>query len=84
MNIPLFCDNFGVNLRNNVTHGLLDDNQCNSIESVYSWWLGLKLIFNTYWNALVLKDETPAKVRMEKVTLLEMQKYGCHPRQNRP
>ena len=47
----LFCDNFGVNLRNNVAHGLLDDNQCNSIESVYSWWLGLKLIFNTYWNA---------------------------------
>lgn len=47
----LFCDAFGPNLRNELAHGLLDDEACQSIYSVYAWWFGLKLIFNTFWNA---------------------------------
>jgi hypothetical protein len=47
----LFCDPFGPNLRNEVAHGLLDDGACRSTYSVYAWWFGLKLVFNTYWNA---------------------------------
>lgn len=47
----LFCDAFGPNLRNELAHGLLDDEACQSIFSVYAWWLGLRLIFNTFWNA---------------------------------
>ena len=52
----LFCDPAGPNLRNNVAHGLLDDKACRSPYAVYAWWLGLKLVLNTLWNAL--NDET--------------------------
>ena len=48
----LFCDQMGPNLRNNIAHGLLDDQQANSAEAVYAWWLGLQLVFNTYWYSL--------------------------------
>ena len=48
----LFCDSFGPNLRNELAHGLLDDMACYSSGAIYAWWLGLKLVFNTFWNAL--------------------------------
>jgi hypothetical protein len=47
----LFCDPFGPNLRNELAHGLLDDEACQSIYAVYAWWFGLRLIFNMFWNA---------------------------------
>ena len=47
----VFCDPFGPNLRNELAHGLLDDEACQSIFSVYAWWFGFRLIFNTFWNA---------------------------------
>ena len=48
----LFCDPFGPNLRNELAHGLLDDRACYSSNAIYAWWIGLKLVFNTFWNAL--------------------------------
>jgi len=39
----LFCDPVGPNLRNNVAHGLLDDEQLFTMDSIYAWWFGLKL-----------------------------------------
>ena len=48
----LFCDQVGPNLRNNVAHGLLNDREVQSVDAVYAWWLGLKLVFNTFWNSL--------------------------------
>ena len=42
----------GPNLRNNIAHGLLNDQEANSVDAVYAWWLGLQLVFNTYWNSL--------------------------------
>ena len=47
----LFCDSYGPNLRNNLAHGLLDDQACQSVYAIYAWWFGLKLVFNTFWNA---------------------------------
>jgi hypothetical protein len=47
----LFCDSFGPNLRNELAHGLLDDDACQSVYAIYAWWFGLRLVFNTYWNA---------------------------------
>ena len=47
----LFCDPFGPNLRNEIAHGLLDDDECQSTYAVYAWWLTLKIVFNTYWSA---------------------------------
>ena len=47
----LFCDAFGPNLRNEFAHGLLGANACHSPFAIYAWWLGLRLVFNTWWNA---------------------------------
>ncbi|HBO8906751.1 TPA: DUF4209 domain-containing protein [Pseudomonas aeruginosa] len=47
----LFCDSFGPNLRNELAHGLLDEDACHSPYAIYAWWLGLRLVFNTWWNA---------------------------------
>jgi hypothetical protein len=47
----LFCDAFGPNLRNELAHGLLDDNACQSPYAIYTWWFGLKLVFKAFWNA---------------------------------
>lgn len=47
----LFCDSFGPNLRNELAHGLLDADACHSPFAIYAWWLGFRLVFNTWWNA---------------------------------
>jgi Domain of unknown function (DUF4209) len=39
----LFVERFGANLRNNVAHGLLRDEQFQSAEVMYCWWLILRL-----------------------------------------
>jgi hypothetical protein len=40
----VFADALGPNLRNEVAHGLLDDNSASSIGSIYGWWMVLRLI----------------------------------------
>lgn len=35
-----------------VKQQLIDDGDCQSATSIYAWWLGLKLVFNTWWNTL--------------------------------
>lgn len=49
----LFCDQIGANLRNNMCHGLFDDEHFCTVESVYAWWLGLKLVMNGIWESLL-------------------------------
>ena len=44
----LFCDSVGPNIRNDVAHGLFSEEKCKSTTSVYAWWLGLKIVFNTF------------------------------------
>lgn len=52
----LFCDSFGPNLRNELAHGLLDVEACHTPFAIYAWWLGLRLIFNCWWNAAHASD----------------------------
>ena len=40
----IFTDAIGPNLRNEVAHGLLDDDASGSIASIYAWWMVLRLI----------------------------------------
>lgn len=47
----LFCDSFGPNLRNELAHGLLTEKECQSTYAIYAWWLGIKVVFNTFWNS---------------------------------
>ncbi|MGE8175423.1 DUF4209 domain-containing protein [Pseudomonas fluorescens] len=52
----LFCDAFGPNLRNELAHGLLEQDACYSAYAIYAWWLGLRLVFSTWWNAVRSPD----------------------------
>ena len=61
----LFCDPLGPNLRNELAHGLLDDSHSESIYSIYAWWLGLKLVFNTFWNLLRSGDAREPEATLE-------------------
>lgn len=47
----LFCSANGPNLRNQLAHGLLDDNDCHSVEVIYAWWLGFRLVYHAFWNS---------------------------------
>ncbi|MFS1869901.1 DUF4209 domain-containing protein [Vibrio lentus] len=40
----IFAENLGCNFRNEVAHGLLDDNNGQSYYSVYAWWYVLRMI----------------------------------------
>lgn len=53
----LFCDAFGPNLRNKLAHGLLDENECQSVYAIYAWWLALRLTVNTWWNSATSATE---------------------------
>jgi len=46
----LFCSPHGPNLRNNLAHGLLDDDACTSVPGVYAWWFMFRLVFTNFWN----------------------------------
>jgi len=41
----LLVERFGFNLRNEVAHGFLDDEQFNSIGPIFIWWLILRLCY---------------------------------------
>ena len=58
----LFCDALGPNLRNELAHGLLDDDSFQSIFTMYAWWMGLRLVCTTFWNA-ARKAESKEKER---------------------
>ena len=40
----VFTDSLSANLRNEVGHGLLDDDTSNYLYSVYAWWMVLRLV----------------------------------------
>ena len=61
----LFCDALGPNLRNQLAHGLLGYDACESVYSIYAWWFGLKLVFDTFWNSQRTENEDAENQRHE-------------------
>lgn len=45
----LFCDQNGPNLRNEVAHGLVSKEMCESAAGVYAWWLAFSIMFRSFW-----------------------------------
>jgi hypothetical protein len=43
----IMCDRAGPNLRNDVAHGLADEDKCDSAHALYAWWLILQLVTET-------------------------------------
>ena len=54
-----FCE------RINIAHGLLNDQEVHSVDAIYAWWLGLKLVFNTFWHSL---DRETVKEQQEEAS----------------
>jgi hypothetical protein len=48
----LFCSPFGPNLRNTFAHGLMDDDDFYSADTVYAWWFMLKWVAMVHWAQL--------------------------------
>jgi hypothetical protein len=40
----IFTEKMGINFRNNIAHGLLDDEMAENVAAIYAWWLCLRLI----------------------------------------
>lgn len=66
----LFCDDFGPNLRNGLAHGLLSDGLCESVESVYAWWFGLRMVFNTFWESECAAEQNNGDERQKNDSVL--------------
>jgi len=43
----IFTDSLGSNLRNEVAHGLLDDNSSFSVSTIYAWWMVIRLLVHS-------------------------------------
>lgn len=54
----LMCESTGSNLRNNVAHGLLNENEMQSAASIYFWWFCFKLVYMQYITASESSDIT--------------------------
>ena len=46
----VFTESIGANLRNDVAHGLLDDQSSGSQVSVYAWWMILRLVVRSLFD----------------------------------
>lgn len=47
----IFTDSLGSNLRNEVAHGLLDDNSSFSVSTIYAWWMVIRLVVHSLIDA---------------------------------
>ncbi|MCJ1709416.1 DUF4209 domain-containing protein [Microbacterium sp. VKM Ac-2923] len=56
----LYLDATGPNLRNEVAHGLLTDATSEGAESLYAWWLALRIVLLQFWKrSHQSSDHTP-------------------------
>lgn len=50
----IFSNKSGFNLRNEVAHGLLSDNQLQSAATIYAWWLLFSIVFKSISHVRIL------------------------------
>ncbi len=55
----LLTENSGVNLRNNISHGLVNYRQLHSIQVIYLWWFCLRTVINNIVLTDDLKEANP-------------------------
>ena len=64
----IFCSKFGFNMRNNVAHGILDDQAFQSFKALYIWWFALKFC---YLFCGKLQEENRSKINKKLKQLME-------------
>lgn len=57
----VFTEALGFNLRNEVAHGLLNDDNSSSISAIYAWWMMLRLVVDSILNGN-LSNETKQSI----------------------
>lgn len=65
----IFCSKFGLNMRNNMAHGMLDDQAFQSFKALYIWWFALKFCYLFSGELQIqnrIKVNEKLKQRMEK------------------
>ena len=67
----IFCSKFGFNMRNNVAHGMLDDQAFQSFKALYIWWFALKFC---YLFCGKLQEENRSKINKKLKPLMEKNK----------
>lgn len=53
----IFTDSLGFNLRNEVAHGLLNDNSSSSVSTIYAWWMVLRIVVYSLVGAKTQENE---------------------------
>ena len=61
----VFCSKFGLNIRNNIAHGLFSDEQFQSYEALYTWWFILKMCY-MFCGELRIKNRIKVNKKLEK------------------
>jgi|TARA_A100001391_G_scaffold205243_1_gene204386 tetratricopeptide (TPR) repeat protein len=56
----IFTEALGFNLRNETAHGLLDDSTSSSIQSVYAWWMILRMVIHSLANGSSFQKAPPS------------------------
>jgi hypothetical protein len=57
----LLCGPIGPNLRNEIAHGLADNDVINSMTGFYLWWFALRLVYVNFWNVTHNTEATDAR-----------------------
>ncbi|WP_169444538.1 DUF4209 domain-containing protein [Massilia niastensis] len=58
----IMCDRAGPNLRNDLAHGLANEEACESAHALYAWWVVLQLITETAAAAAAQNEAETEKV----------------------
>lgn len=43
--LAIFCSKYGINIRNAIAHGMMDDDNFNSYHALYVWWFIFKMCY---------------------------------------
>ena len=54
----LLCSPLYANIRNEMAHGLLGYELCDSTSALYFWWLVLRLMLSRWWNCLAVNRQS--------------------------
>ncbi len=61
----IFTDVLGANLRNEVAHGLLNDNNSSSVNTIYAWWMVTRMVIDSVIKGSPTKEEESQSVSID-------------------
>ena len=68
----IFCSPLGPNLRNETAHGLMSFSECQTVDVIYAWWLGLRIVFNSFWAWNVMQYRAAERMQADSAEKSEI------------